>query len=342
MKYLFYISKQYSIPIIIPLVNYLKQNNGDFALFCSQKVKQVLPEDWGNITLFHDLKDAQSFQPDFVLAPGNFVDFRLPGFKVQIFHGIGVEKPVHYHIRHFFDVYLTSGPLVTEAYLKLQKKYKYFAVEETGWPKVDYIMSYPKNYELPEKPEDKKVILFAPTHSSKMQSAEELLPYLSKTIKADEIWYVKFHELMNRELVKMCKEIPNLHMIQSYDITPYLHLADLLISDTSSVVYEFMLLNKPVITYNTIARDDKGINIHQPEELRAALDRCLNTPAEFEQNRRRHILEVNPNLDGTISRDLFETLERIYPTLPLRRKPLNLFRKLQILYHSQFKKGYLR
>lgn len=342
MKYLFYISKKYSIPIIIPLVNYLKQNKGDFALFCSHKVKQVLPDDWQDIALFHQLKDAQNYNPDFVLAPGNFVDFRLPGFKVQIFHGIGVEKPVHYHIRHFFDVYLTCGPLVTEVYKKMQKKYKYFAVEETGWSKVDYIMNYPKNYELPEKPENKKLILFAPTHSSKMQSAEELLPYISQAIKDDEIWYVKFHELMNKELVEICQEIPNLRIIKSYDITPYLHLADVLISDTSSVVYEFMLLNKPVITYNTIDRLDKGINIQNPEELREAIDRSLNYPAEFEQNRKRHILEVNPNLDGTISRDVFETLERIFPTLPLKRKPLNLFRKMQILYHSQFKKGYLR
>lgn len=54
----------------------------------------------------------QSLTTPTVLCPGNFVDFRLPGIKVELFHGIGIEKPSHYKIRRFFDLYLTSGPVV--------------------------------------------------------------------------------------------------------------------------------------------------------------------------------------------------------------------------------------
>jgi len=78
--------------------------------------------------IFRTVQDAASYHPDYVITPGNFVDFRLPGRKVQIFHGIGVEKPSHYKIRHFFDLYCTSGPFVTERFQKAAEQYGYFLV----------------------------------------------------------------------------------------------------------------------------------------------------------------------------------------------------------------------
>jgi CDP-glycerol glycerophosphotransferase (TagB/SpsB family) len=259
---------------------------------------------------------------------------------------LGVEKSSHYKIRHFFDIYCTSGPIVTEKFIKLKKKLKYFLVKETGWPKVDHIINFPvKN--LKEQfsiPKEKIVILFAPTHSRKMQSAEYLLPMIPKIIKEDEIWLFKFHELMNKELKESVANTANITLIDDYDITPYLHLADVLITDTSSVAYEFMLLDKPVITFRTQNRKDKGINITNPHDLRKTIDRSLEDPGEFHKNRIRHLKEINPKMDGKISEDLVKTLINISENEELtdKKKPLNLFRKLQILHHEKFKKGYLR
>ena len=44
-------------------------------------------------------------------------------------------------------------------------------------------------------------------------------------------------------------------------------MADVMISDTSSTVYEFLLLNKPVITFQTVAKDIYWIDIQQTDEL---------------------------------------------------------------------------
>ena len=142
MKYLFYAAKKYSIPILIPLIEFLKKSGEEYALFVSAKVQRSMPNKWKDIPILTNSADAMTYAPDFVISPGNFVDFRIPGIKVQIFHGLGIEKESHYKIRHFFDVYLTSGPVVTERFERLQKKYKYFLVRETGWPKVDYILNY--------------------------------------------------------------------------------------------------------------------------------------------------------------------------------------------------------
>ncbi|MFC1898349.1 CDP-glycerol glycerophosphotransferase family protein [Candidatus Cloacimonadota bacterium] len=346
MKFLFYISKRYSIPIIDPIVRYLNQTNHEFAFYISNKVQRILPEEWQKCQIFSDVKITRKYKPDYVLAPGNFVDFRLPGIKVQLFHGLGVEKSSHYKIRHFFDVYCTSGPYITARFLDLKKKYKYFEVLETGWPKVDHILSFPVSdiAKLKDIPIEKKIILFAPTHSRKMESATELMEVIPQIIRDDEFWLIKFHELMDKELVQEFKQKlgTNALFIEDYDITPYLHSADLLISDTSSVFYEFMLLDKPVISYKTQSRLDKGLNISDPSILRDAIDWSLANPSNQTEQRKKHIQEINPYLDGKTSERLISKLIENKDKLSRVNKPMNLFRKLQILYHQKFKKGYLR
>jgi CDP-glycerol glycerophosphotransferase (TagB/SpsB family) len=348
MRFLLYISKKYSIPIVTPLVDYLLTTEHQCALFLSAKVSKSCPDAWHSLPRFSTVQDARKFQPDFVLAPGNFVDFRIPGRKVQIFHGLGVEKDSHYKIRHFFDCYCTSGPYVTARFRELQRKHRYFAVIETGWPKVDYILNYPTE-NLKQKlnlPEDKKIILYAPTFSTKLESATDLLSTIPAIQRDDELWLVKFHELMNKEVVaefaRTCGD--TLRIITDYDITPWLHVADVMLSDTSSVIYECMLLNKPVVTYRTRSRSDKGIDITHPEQLRPALDETIAYPQAQAQQRAHHIAEINPDCSGTISQKLIQRLVQMArdDAFPKHRKPLNLFRKMQILYHERFRKGYLR
>lgn len=349
MNILFYVAKKYSLPVISPLTDYLSgKTEHRFALYVSAKVARTLGPQWAGCTIIDDLRTAREFAPDCVLTPGNFVDFRIPGLKVQIFHGLGLEKASHFKIRHFFDVYCTSGPAVTGPFLEMQKKYGYFRVVETGWPKVDYILSYP-TAGLRERfaiPPGAKVVLYAPTFSSGMQSAGELLPHVPKVIADNEIWLVKFHELMSKELVEQFRAANELRVriVDDFDITPCLHAADILVSDTSSVVYEFLLLNKPVITFRTVARPDKGINIENPQELRGALDAGLSNPQEALKNRDRQIAEVNPRMDGTIAETVIANVEiLVRDGLKVKRKkPLNLYRKLQVLHHGIFRKGYLR
>jgi len=346
MKCLFYIAKIYSIPIIKPLVEYCNQTNIEYGFYISQKVENNFPDEWDPNKKIESVSEAKKFHPDFIICPGNFIDFRIPGIKVQIFHGLGVEKKSHYKIRHFFDVYLTSGPFVTEKFKKLQKKYGYFLVKETGWPKVDYILNYDTT-NLRGKfsiPKNKKVILYAPTFSRSMESASDLLPVIPGIAKKNEIWLLKFHELMDKKVIESIrnKNQSNLRVIDTIDITPLLHLSDIIISDTSSVIYEFLTLHKPVITYRTHGRKDKGINIHYPHQLREAVNKAFST--SFNIRAKKQLAEVNPYLDGNISKRILDTLKDIKRNslLPEKKKPVNLFRKYQILFHSLFRKGYLR
>ena len=338
----------YAIPVIQPLVSHLETTGNAFSFFVSKKVFNQMPASWHQFPVFQSVKESKGFYPDFVLCPGNFVDDRIPGRKVQLFHGLGIEKPSHYQIRHFFDVYCTSGPFVTKRFEEQRKKYGSFLVKETGWPKMDWILNYPKKglREKHQIPKDKKVILYAPTHSSKMQSADQLLAVFPDCVKKGEVWLLKFHEFMNNETRKIFESHADesIRIVDHYDSTPYLHLTDVLISDTSSIIYEMMALDKPVITFRTLGKTDKGIDIQEPEELRDALDQSLKNPGKLQKQRVAHLKEVNPYLDGKISQRIFGVLGEIQEKneRPEKKKPFNLFRKYQVRYHTLFRKGYLR
>lgn len=349
MKCLLYIAKLYSISIFKPLVDALEDTGIEYAFYVSNNVKRNWIKEWDKSKILHSIKDAQSFNSDIVLCPGNFVDWRIPGIKVEIFHGLGVEKASHFKIRHFFDVYATSGPYVTEKFKLLQKKYNsYFEIIETGWPKVDYIINYDKS-DLKAKfniPEGKKIILYAPTFSNKMESASKTLSSIEDLVADDEIWLLKFHQLMNKDIVDAFRKMNSeqIRVMDINDITPLLHLSDIMISDTSSVIYEFMILNKPVITINTIDLKDKGLDVKSVYELRPAINILKENPEYLRDKIAKYVQLINPYNDGRICHNLLDKLKEIVASasLPKKNKPKNFFRKGQILYHSFVRKGYLR
>lgn len=77
--------------------------------------------------------------------------------------------------------------------------------------------------------------------------------------RRDVLLLLKFHPLTRKDWVleykKLAGELDNIIWIDDFSVTKYMLMADVMISDTSSTVYEFLLLNKPVITLRTIAKD---------------------------------------------------------------------------------------
>lgn len=342
-RFLFYLSYTPSVPIIKSLVEYLQKiGHTDFGFYLFPRSARDLPEEWIPYKICELPEQAIAYQPDFVIVPGDFVDYRIPGIKAHIFHGLAVEKDIHYQIRTLFDIYFTSGPIVTSRFQRLKKHYPWYLVKETGWPKIDYILNYPRE-NLKKKlslPEDRQIILYAPTVGDKIESAEELLPIIPDIIRKNEHWCIKFHDKVKPKLVKIFEKylVPNCEIVRTNDIVPYLHAADLLISDTSSVIYEFMILDKPVITFRTRSRFDKGINITRPEQLRSAVDRCLDKPDEFHYNRIMHLNDVNPYRDGKCGQRIIEylfTLDSNEELNRLKKRHPNFFQKFQSLTHTR-------
>lgn len=335
-RYLYFITQAYSLSVIRPLAQLIaKEHLGEQLIFIAPKLQRDydLP-----FPVCQRLSEAFAFQPEVVFVPGNVVYPGLPGLKVQIFHGLCEEKGGHYKMTGFFDLYCTSGPLITARFRQLAQKYRHFQVVETGWPKVDAILEPFRREQLCAElgvPIDNKVILYAPTFSPRFKSTQKMMAIIAQLPRENETWFVKLHDLMALSERDYFRQIANdrIHLYEHYDSVPLLQLADVLISDTSSIVYEFILLDKPVITLDARVRLQKGINLSDIHQLRAAIDQSLINPSEYHIGRVEAISAIHPYQDCQSSRRVIEAVEHFLRNglvKQLRRKPLNLFRRLQV------------
>ena len=340
LKYLFFVTKPYSFSILKPIQDSITESNsGTVKWFAaSSAVNFSSPGD--QIKSNGAVRD---YNPDVVLVPGNIVPHYWPGLKVQVFHGLDEEVKGFYNITGFFDLYCTTGPVMTENFLKIAKQKKHFLVKETGWPKLDPVYNnkwifndrkshlidkYDLNPELP-------VLLYAPTFPTKYTSAPDLHDSIKNLNNGKFNWIIKFHPLMDKLIQGQYKQLENknLRVVDELNILPIMAGSDLLITDTSSVAYEFLSFDRPLITYKAIARKDKGINIQHPTDLSSDRERRLMNPDEFSTNRASCLREIHPYSDGLSSSRLLKVIETVLMDElhnELKQKPLNFFRKYQI------------
>ena len=288
--------------------------------------------------LISTVQEVKDYSPEAVFVPGNAVPDFFPGVKVQIFHACGVGKKGHFRIRGFFDLYCTPGPQMTEKFLELGEQYNTFLVRETGWPKLDLLFPIPnadeKKDTLGLNP-DKKLILYAPTFSPKYTSADDLFGSIQESQVLGHEWVVKFHDLEKNATAERYRTLNSdlFKIIEDKDILPWMGAADLLITDTSSVAYEFLLLDRPIITYQASAHFEKGMDITEPEHLIGAITRSIEDPGEYKESRKDVLSDIHPYSDGQSAERLISTISNVLQSDELNRlqpKPRNWIRKKQI------------
>ena len=339
LRYLFFVTKPYSFSILNPIDQFVSDSDGgETAWFTASTAKNIIP----NGKLLKTTAEVIAYKPDAVLVPGNIVPNCWPGIKVQIFHGMDDEVKGFYHINGQFDLYCTHGQESTMRFKQLAKKYKYFIVKETGWSKLDPLFTK-INSKLHSKKNlikkigfdsKKTILLYAPTFPPKYSSANELLAEITK-LKDEFQWVIKFHTLMDKKIQNKYRGLASttFKVIDENDILPYYDISDVLITDTSSVAYEFLPLDRPIITYKAIARIDKGINIIDAKDLLGAITRSLLDPAEFSKNRKFYLNEVHPYTDGKSAERVIGTINNSISAnifSKLNPKPNNWIRNRKI------------
>ena len=329
MKYLFFVSIAYSFEILRPLQKAILDCGDEVRWYIEEEnLAHYLADDEVQLS---SIKSVRAFNPDAIFVPGNWVPFFFPGLKVQVFHGFGIEKKGHFRIRNFFDLYCTHGPITTERFQQLAKQHPHFRVIETGWPKVDPLFDAKTL-----NPSAQKTILYAPTFSPSLTS----IKFLHETIRDltsrhDWQWVIKFHPKTASELRACFDGIENdrVSIKDDEDILPLMQRCDVMISDTSSVITEFMLLDKPVIAFNNTTPGDHLKNITNAAELEPTLLEVIDHAPAWLQQQREFIAQMHPYHDGRSSQRVLEaTRQTIEDNTRYRlRKPLNLFRNLKIL-----------
>lgn len=341
MRILLFCENRYAIDILNPLQEYVTDNNLPHeVMWYIHKPKISTFEYASKVRWTNSIQEAYDFSPEAVFVPGNIVPYYLPGVKIQVFHGYAAEKKDHWIIRRYFDTYFTQGPYFTSHFKALSEEYGDFEVVETGWPKQDWIKRNLHTYDaerqrLLDSTGRKSIILYAPTFSPKLTSLplegmKERLGELAE--RNDALVVMKFHPLTRKEWADeyraWAESKDNVIFVnQGENITKYQLMSDVLISDTSSTVYEFLLLSRPVITVRTIAKDIYWENTATPDGLEEAYRRAMNDPEAIA--RRQWIVDnYDPYLDGHVcERMLNAAADYIRRHGVPNKRRLNLWRK---------------
>lgn len=341
MRILLFCENRYAIDILNPLQEYVTDNNLPHeVMWYIHKPKISTFEYASKVRWTNSIQEAYDFLPEAVFVPGNIVPYYLPGVKIQVFHGYAAEKKDHWIIRRYFDTYFTQGPYFTSHFKALSEEYGDFEVVETGWPKQDWIKRNLHTYDaerqrLLDSTGRKRIILYAPTFSPKLTSLplegmKERLGELAE--HNDALVVMKFHPLTRKEWADeyraWAESKDNVIFVnQGENITKYQLMSDVLISDTSSTVYEFLLLSRPVITVRTIAKDIYWENTATPDGLEEAYRRAMNDPEAIA--RRQWIVDnYDPYLDGHVCERMLNAAADYIRRhgVPSKRR-LNLWRK---------------
>ena len=336
MKTILFCNLPYAFSIMKPLADELKKRGDEYLWYITPELFNDFP--YKDMMHSNSLEHLKDFNADAVFATGDDVPYWLKGVKVQLFHGLAGEKENHFKIRDYFDLYLTQGPYFTERFEQLAVEHKNnFAVTETGWSKLDYLFvmddrTSDKRENLLIKHKAKHIVLYAPTYSPSLTSAvvmKDVIKRLSTTHK-DILFLIKFHDKMDKETMEAYSEldVPNILIIKDTDITKSLHIADLMLSDTSSVVYEFILLDKPVITFNSKSENITWSNHTDINQIFLNVVRTLEGNDRFRDGREKTIAQYHPYNDGKSSKRVIEATEDYIKKngVPKERK-VSLFRK---------------
>lgn len=332
MKFLIYISQAYSIPIGKPLQKEIEKRGYEVKWFCDEDETQNAFS--ANEKVLVSVKEVKEYKPDVVLTATNVVPDFFPGLKVQIFHGFSVgkrsEAKGHFNIRGFFDLYCTQGPTTTKPFLELQKKYKHFEVVETGWSKVDPM------FPLEEKNVSAlPTIMISSTFTTRLSLAKnpEVLKEIERLAKSGKWKFIAvLHPKMEKEVVEKFKSFENEYFIfhDTTDLIPLFKQTDVMLSDTTSAITEFLLQRKPVVTINNSKPSHHMINITQSSEIEDALEYALTKPDEVMKNIDVFIKETHPYSDGLSSQRVIDACLDFLEHGKMKRKPLNLIRKYKI------------
>lgn len=336
--YLFLASLAYSFPVLRPLQQAIRQRGDRVAWFVDEPyARTLLTDDEEELVTPQEVIE---YNPIAVFTCGNYMYDFFPGIKVQLFHGYPINKrndkrDDHFSIRGWFDMYCTQGPSSTIPFKQLEQKLGYFRTYETGWPKADtYFCEASRKSAQNNRP----VILYSTTFTPSLSSTSTLAHPIEEMIDSNNWeWIFMFHpKLLDANILSRYEAIASRHdnvtFLGGAFSAEAMQRADVMLCDSSSIILEFMFLDKPVVTFCNSQPGNHLINVEEASEVENAIKLALTYPPNLMQHIADYTLQHEAHRDCQCSQRVLNSVDdfinRGYKGL--RRKPLNIIRKWQV------------
>lgn len=338
-EFLLFATERYALPILQPLAEALHAaGHGAHALLIRGAAGAALPAPVRAV----DVRGAVALRPRAVFSAANDVPTFVSGAKVQLFHGFNVEKRGdargHFRVRGLFDLYCTQGPATTAPFRALAARHGHFAVVETGWPKLDPLFrgEDPVAAALRAPAGGRPVVLFASTFTERLSAAPVLHDAIAAEIATGaRYWLLTLHPKCPPALFARYRALAGPHacFVEPEQLVPAQRAADVLLADTTSVVSEFVVQRKPVVTFRNRAPKPHMLDFDDPAALPAMLARAFAPAPELRAALAACAGAIHPSRDGRASERVIAATEDLLAGRlgPLRRKPLaGAWRGLQL------------
>mgnify|MGYP000112017838 CR=1 FL=1 len=309
-------------------------------------LKQVVTAEQLNVIWVEDTQTARARyladKPDW-LVTGNLMedlDAIHQHTKTALMqHGIGPKSCYYTVSKALTSVRFVEGPHRLE---RLKQLYPNGEFVDTGYAKLDPVINQTSQaFDLLKAELDptKKTLLYAPTF---YPSSIEMLPKnwpeqlsdYNLIIKPHFFTYCKKRYKKQRALLAHWQTYSNVYFAAQHEhsLLPFMQSADILISDASSTLFEFVALGKPAIwcdfyklrwTYRGIfsyrfkQRLDPDLKyfaevatqVKNPSELKQAIKKLVENPEIKADKRVEYTAKMVGQVDGSVSERIVAYLE---------------------------------
>lgn len=260
-----------------------------------------------------------------VFASYGSLDFGLYRFSrktitVQLWHGIPVKKifyaekniTLRKRIQYYFEIaafeYFVVSSRLEQYLISSQTGIPLEKVKILGYPRNDFLFKSRKEFEIPEiismQREFEKIILFAPTFRNNEYSVfssfddadwNGFFEYLRENsilcvFRAHAVEFLQSNDRNAQRLADYSDNVIFLGQDKYQDAQELMVYSDILISDYSGMVADYLLLDKPIIRFifdEELYDFERGVNFLQEQltigltavdmpSLIEAIDKCIN------------------------------------------------------------------
>ena len=256
---------------------------------------------------------------------------------VMVYHGIGLKQSYYNDI----DPRIDLRAVESESRLSELKSHGHSNLNLTGFTKCDPLVLDENEIELNTiglNP-NQKTVLYAPSFYP--TSLDQFLPILGKLSYETNIivklhnfsWYQDRYLYQSKAVQKLADEFEHIYLAppSEYNIIPFYKMADMLVSDISSTMFEYLYLDRPIIMatcfnlrlkhrilhkrflkkmdLTRMENVDFAFQLDNPDDLPTLVYHGLEYPNDLSEERQAAQTEYLHRTDGKASHRLVDAIE---------------------------------